>query len=455
LSPSCFDTERYDHPPISGKVMNYKKTLDYLYEQLPMFHRVGSAAYKANLDNTIAICKLLGNPENKFRSIHIAGTNGKGSTSHMIAAVFQAAGYKTGLYTSPHLKDFRERIRINGKMIPRKKVTGFVEKYKEDFERIRPSFFEWTVGLAFDHFANEKVDIAIIEVGLGGRLDSTNVITPLLSVITNISYDHMALLGNTLPEIAGEKAGIIKPGVPVIIGEKQKGIAPVFMKKAKKEKAPIAFASETFEARRPSSIVIKGKHCLQFDSYYSGSNKVYRKKVLCGLTGMYQLKNIITVLTVFQTLGRLNNITIPGTAILKGLRDVKELTGLRGRWDILSKSPLTIADTGHNEAGIKEVLKMIDRTPHKGLHFVLGMVNDKDIKKILMLLPETAAYYFCKPGIPRGLDAGELQTQAAQAGLKGKTYSSVKKAVKAAQAAAKKNDLVFIGGSTFVVAEAV
>lgn len=406
--------------------MNYSETLHYLYERLPMYQRIGAAAYKADLNNTIAICKLLGNPENKFKSVHIAGTNGKGSVSHMLAAVLQSAGYKVGLYTSPHLKDFRERIKINGKMIPEKKVVEFVRKYKKGFEKIKPSFFEWTVGLAFDHFSKEKVDIAVIETGLGGRLDSTNVITPLLSVITNISYDHQNLLGNTLQKIAGEKAGIIKKNGVVVVSEDQKGIAPVFKKKAKKEKALLLFADQWIKSTQG---------------------------IECGLKGSYQDKNIRAVLLASALLNE--HFEVPGLAIRKGLKDVVKLTGLRGRWDLLSRKPLTVADIAHNEAGIKEVFTQVKNTPHKKLHIVFGTVNDKDIRKILKLLPKKATYYFCKADLPRALDAATLGIEAQKNGLNGVIYPSVKKALHAAKKQASSNDLILITGSAFVVAEVI
>lgn len=432
--------------------MNYRQTLDYLYSQLPMFHRVGSAAYKADLDNTLAICKLLNNPERKFKSIHIAGTNGKGSTSHMIASVLQSAGYKTGLYTSPHLKDFRERIKINGKMIPRDHIVDFVERYKKDFERIQPSFFEWTVGLAFNYFAEQEVDIAVIETGLGGRLDSTNVVLPEVSVITNISYDHMTLLGDTLAKIAGEKAGIIKPGVPVVIGESQAAVKKVFVEKAEKERTSIFFASQEYKAMNIRSS-FKSASPLLLTDIVKGRKLVYQD-LECSLTGQYQRKNIPTVLKAIELLNE-KNFSISEKSLRKGIAKVVKQTGLRGRWEILSQKPLTIADTGHNEAGIKEVLAQIENVLHRKLHFVIGVVNDKDVRTILKMLPEDAVYYFCKASIPRALPQEELKELAAKAGLKGKTYPSVNQALKAAQAAAKKNDLVFVGGSTFVVAEAI
>ena len=431
--------------------MNYQQTLDYLYTQLPMFQRIGSAAYKDNLDNTIAICDLLGNPENKFKSIHVAGTNGKGSTSHMIASVLQSAGLKVGLYTSPHLKDFRERIKINGELIPQQYVVGFVEKYKTDFERIKPSFFEMTVGLAFDYFANEKVDIAVIEVGLGGRLDSTNVITPLVSVITNISFDHTALLGNTLEKISGEKAGIIKSGVPVVIGESQAESKQVFINKAKEKKASIIFADENYKAKN-SSHKNTGKLFLIMDIEKEG--KLIYENLESELLGFYQQKNVPTVLSVAEILNK-TGFHLSEKMIREGIKNVVSQTGLLGRWQILSEQPLVIADTGHNEAGIKEVVHQIKNTPHKQLHFVLGMVNDKDISTVLSLLPKDAAYYFCKANIPRALNENELAQQAKVFGLSGKIYGDVVSAFSAAKGFAQKEDMIFIGGSTFTVADAL
>lgn len=425
--------------------ITYQKALNYMYNHLPMFQRIGSAAYKANLDNTLAICTLLNNPQNHFKSIHIAGTNGKGSTSHMLAAAFQEAGYKTGLYTSPHLKDFRERIKINGKMIPRKFVADFMEQYQQDFNRIQPSFFEMTVGLAFQYFADKKVDIAIIETGLGGRLDSTNVIAPLMGIITNISMDHMALLGNTLPLIATEKAGIIKPNTPIIIGETQKEIKSVFEQKAKKNKAPIYFADKHFfVSKLTQNELVQVSH----------ENEIYFEKLKPQLKGIYQSKNIATVLQAIQLSNTLG-FSITKTHAKSAIQKVVDITGLLGRWQILQRSPLCIADAGHNEAGIKMVLKQIKQTPHEKLHFVLGMVNDKDISKILSLLPKNAIYYFCKANIPRGLDANELEKQALLFRLKGKVFKTVKAAFLAAKKQAAKNDMVFVGGSTFTVAEVV
>lgn len=429
--------------------MSYKQTLEYLYSCLPMFHRIGAPAYKADLSNTITICNALGNPSAKFRSVHIAGTNGKGSTSHLLAAVLQEAGYKTGLYTSPHLKDFRERIRINGKMIAKPRVVKFVQQHKKLFDRVEPSFFEWTVALAFDYFGAEKIDIAIIETGLGGRLDSTNVIKPVVAVITNISLDHTNLLGKTLRKIATEKAGIIKKGIPVVIGETQDAVKSVFEKKAKKENAPMRFADEEFQLK-------KNRHQnsippLLIADVFAGKNGVL-KNLRCALAGNYQRKNIATVLTSIDVL-RENGFVISEKSIRKGFVNVSQLTGLQGRWQIISKKPLTIVDTGHNEAGINEVMSQLKKTPYKKLHIVFGMVNDKDPRLILKLLPRKAQYYFCKANLPRSLNEVELKQIASTYNLIGECYNSVRQALKTAQSKASKGDLVFVGGSTFVVAE--
>jgi len=433
--------------------MDYQQTLDYLYTQLPVFTRVGASAYKEDLTNTIALLNILDNPEHKFKSIHVGGTNGKGSTSHMLAAILQVAGYKTGLYTSPHLKDFRERIRINGEMISEQTVIDFVAKQRPDFEQIQPSFFEMTVALAFDVFAKEQVDIAIIEVGLGGRLDSTNVINPLLSIITNIGWDHMNLLGDTLPKIAAEKAGIIKPAIPVIIGEYQPEVAEVFTNKAQQVNAPLVFASEVkskVESRE------SGADSLQFLTLtvQAADSRLKSYDLRLDLPGTYQLNNIRTVLTAVDEL-REQDFTITDEHIIMALKQVKNLTGLHGRWEVINNQPLTICDTGHNPEGITEVLKNIANVKYEHLHFVIGMVNDKDISKVLAMLPTHATYYFCRPDIPRGLEAESIKQQAASFGLHGETYPSVKAALIAAQAAATDKDLVFAGGSTFVVAEVV
>lgn len=406
--------------------MNYQQTIDYLFSKLPMFHRIGKSAYKEDLKNITALCHSLGRPQNQFKSIHIAGTNGKGSTSHLIASVLQECGFRVGLFTSPHLKDFRERIKINGKMIPKREVMLFVQKMKNDFHWIKPSFFEMSTALAFDYFARKKVDFAVIEVGMGGRLDSTNIIYPILSVITNIGLDHTQFLGDSLEKIAWEKSGIIKKKIPVVIGEYQKETENVFLKKAKEMASKIIFADQ-FIKKQPFETSLKGN---------------------------YQRKNKKTALAAIEVLNEYG-FRISPKNIGKGFLNVIENTGLRGRWEILSHLPLTICDVGHNKEGIREVIKQISETPHRKLHFVFGMVNDKNHDEILALMPGKAIYYFCKPDLPRGLGEKELKSKAEKFNLKGKDYSSVKKALAAAQKKAGPKDLIFIGGSTFVVAEIV
>ncbi len=430
--------------------MNYQQTLDFLYSQLPMFHRIGAAAYKANLDNTWALANHLGNPEKKFRSIHIAGTNGKGSVAHMLASVFQEAGYKTGLCTSPHLKDFRERFRINGVMMPESYVTAFVEKHMDFFETIKPSFFEMTIAMTFAWFAEQKVDIAIIETGLGGRLDSTNIITPELSIITNVGLDHMNLLGNSIEEISREKAGIIKPGVPVVAGKSRVEALQVLLDKATETR------SEIFRAEQNCKVELKSYTFDAEEKMIEGS--IIRETGILEfqspLIGTYQLENICTVVQSVEVINRSGSFSISETALKKGLMNVIKNTGMGGRWQILSQKPLIICDTGHNADGISAVLENIRLTPHRHLHFVIGMMNDKDISGILSLLPvDNTTYYFCKPDVPRGLSAEELQKEAGKLGLQGKKFESVKEALSQAKMQASDDDLVFIGGSTFVVAE--
>ena len=429
--------------------MTYPQTLEYLYSQLPMFHRIGAAAYKADLENTIALCYKLGNPENKFRSIHIAGTNGKGSSSHFLASVLQESGLRTGLFTSPHLKDFRERIKINGRMISKKQVTAFVELHRVDFKDIQPSFFEWTFALASWYFAKEKIDIAVIETGMGGRLDSTNVITPVISIITNIGLDHTQFLGNTLAEIAGEKAGIIKTGIPVVIGETHPETRSVFNEFAQKLKSEITFADQQvllvkthFTKHRPP--------LLEAELHSSLTNQEYN--LTSPLSGKYQLKNLATVICTIEKLQE-KGFKIQKEHSIAGIRKVVRNTGLMGRWQTIAKNPLTIADIGHNPDGIREVLEQISLTPHRKLHFVIGVVNDKDVRTMLGQLPADANYYFCKADIPRGLDAVELALQANEFSLKGKAFESVKEALKTAWLTAGPDDLVMVGGSSFVVAE--
>lgn len=418
----------------------YQQVIDYLYQSLPMYQRVGAVAYKPDLKNTLALCSALDHPESKFKSIHVAGTNGKGSSSHMIAAVLQSAGYRVGLYTSPHLKDFTERIRINGQPAPQHFIVDFVKRMKPVLEEIKPSFFETTVAMAFDYFAKEKVDVAVIEVGLGGRLDSTNVITPLVSLITNISWDHMELLGDTLPKIGSEKAGIIKPHVPVVISEHQSETDFVFIEKAKQMNTAIQFAPEIYK----------------IESLGDGKFSVAKegKQFMCelDLKGDYQQKNLAGVLTVVDQV-RKEGFVIPEESVSDGLKNTTSLTGLKGRWQKLSDRPFTVCDTGHNEAGIREVLSQISKQKFEKLFIVLGMVKDKDIDKVLKQLPLNAHYYFCQAKIPRALSATELKEKAAAFGLSGEVVTDVNKAMAAARKQASEKDMIFIGGSTFVVAE--
>lgn len=401
----------------------------------------------------MAISEHLGQPQHRFPSIHIAGTNGKGSTAHMLSAIFTAAGFKTGLYTSPHYRDFRERIKINGELIPKRFVVDFVKEHKDFAEQLKPSFFEWTVGLAFDYFAKQKVEIAIIETGLGGRLDSTNVITPLLSIITNISFDHQNMLGDTLPLIAGEKAGIIKPGVPVVVGETHPETASVFIEKAKQEGSPIVFADQHFEAKPTKKEVAH----IVYDVLMDGSLR-YKQLALNHL-GDYQRQNLCTILQAMEILPPLVARRIQAeqmeAAIRTGLRDLKQLSNFMGRWEFISESPRVLCDSAHNEDGIKKAMDGLAKIPYETLHFVFGTVNDKSPDKVLSMLPKEATYYFAKADIPRGFDAMQLLEAAKPHGLYGKAYTSVRRALAAAKRTAKPNDLVFVGGSIFVVAEVI
>lgn len=426
--------------------MNYSETLDFLYSKLPMFTRIGEAALKKDLTNTLALCESLGNPQDTFKSIHVAGTNGKGSTSHMLAAILQKAGYKTGLYTSPHLKDFRERIRINGKMAPKAFVTAFVKQQMKMIERVQPSFFEVTVAMAFSYFAIEEVDIAVVEVGLGGRLDSTNIIQPELSLITNISLDHINILGDTLPKIAFEKAGIIKAGVPAIVGEEAAETRAVFVDKAAEMGTSLQFASREYQVEDLRS----KDNQLVFSVKKNG--KLQYKDLALDLNGSYQQYNIPAVLAAVDQLNA-RGFKIEPKHVYDALSQVKKLTGLQGRWQTLSFNPRVICDTGHNVAGITEVLKNIQATPHAQLHLVIGMVKDKDISKILELLPKEASYYFTQPKLERALPVAALQEQAQEHGLHGSAFQMVTEALSAAKQHAAVDDLVFVGGSTFVVAE--
>ncbi len=427
---------------------NYQQTLDYLFAQLPVFQRDGASAYKPTIANTIALCNALGNPEKKFKSVHVAGTNGKGSTSHQLAAIFQAAGYKTGLYTSPHLKDFRERIKVNGQEIPEQNVIDFTEKHQTLFEKIKPSFFEMTVAMAFDYFANEKVEIAIVEVGMGGRLDSTNIIQPELCLITNISFDHQAYLGNSLEEIAREKAGIIKKETPVVIASTQPAIQSVFEGIAKSQQAPIYFADQQYHLKRNES---SNQHLLALS--YADKNGI-EKNIYSDLTGNYQFKNITGVLCAIDLLKSKFDL-LNDEHTIAALAKVKKSTGLKGRWELLSENPQCIADTGHNEDGIQQILTQLNFCKYQKLHWVIGMVNDKDINAVLSLLPKDATYYFCKPNIPRGLSTATLQQSAQKFNLNGNCYESVTLALSAAQKNAAINDLILIAGSTFIVAEII
>lgn len=429
---------------------DYNKIIRYLYSRLPVFQRSGAAAYKAGLDNTFKLSRLTGCPERSFPSVHVAGTNGKGSVSNMLSAILQSAGYKTGLYTSPHLKDFRERIRVNGKMISKKAVVDFTEKYRREFEIFSPSFFEVTFAMAMKYFDEHKVEVAVVETGMGGRLDSTNIVVPVLSVITNIGYDHIQFLGNTLTEIAAEKAGIIKNGIPVIIGQTQNEIRQVFEETAKRNHAEIIFADQMLSIENVR--YHDEKYGLSMDLVHGKEYKINKLQIELG--GHYQLKNIPAVVASCMMLIKAG-YNIHEKHIRKGIADVRKLTGFRGRWEVLNKNPLTICDTAHNADGIAEVVQQLKTLRYKKLHFVFGVVNDKDLSEIFSLLPHNATYYFCKPDIPRGLDSTLLLLQSANTGLKGLAYQSVNEALKAAKNAAGQDDLIFIGGSIFVVAEII
>lgn len=421
--------------------ISYQQTIDYLYASLPLFQRVGAVAYKKDLTNTIQLCIAIGNPHHKFKSIHVAGTNGKGSTSHMLASVLQSSGYKTGLYTSPHLKDFTERIKINGQEIDRSFIVDFVNRIKPSIEVIQPSFFEITVAMAFDYFAQQHVDIAVIEVGLGGRLDSTNIITPEVSVITNISYDHKDLLGNTLELIAAEKAGIIKEGVPVVISERQQEVEQVFIEKTLDVKAPLYFAQDNIR-------VIANADALEV--YVD--NNVYISELQLPLKGNYQTKNLPGVFMVLQLLKQ-KGYQITKESLIDGLEKTVRQTGLMGRWQQLGERPLVVCDTGHNVAGIQEVVEQLKRQKFNQLFIILGMVRDKEIDEVLRLLPKQARYYFCQANIPRAMEAQDLKERADMFGLDGSVVPDVNDAIRKAKALAVPQDVIFIGGSTFVVAE--
>jgi dihydrofolate synthase/folylpolyglutamate synthase len=429
--------------------MNYKQTIEFLYNQLPAYHRIGKAAYKNDLQNTLELDEHLGHPHSDYRTIHVAGTNGKGSVSHMIASVLMEAGYKTGLYTSPHLKDFRERIMVNGKMIPKNAVTEFIRKNSSFITSLKPSFFEMTVGMAFDYFAKTGVDIAVIEVGLGGRLDSTNIINPILSVITNIGHDHFDLLGNTFEKVAGEKAGIIKSGVPVVISESKKETKNVFTEKASETGSEIVFADRNYSCVLYDFDYIKGKR--KYSITEKSSGKSFMGEV--GLGGDYQAKNVQAVYQSFSVLK--GTVQHTDKNLIDGIRKVAVNTKLTGRWQIIGRKPLIVCDTGHNKEGLEYVMNQVKKIPKDRLHIVLGFVSDKDLSLVLPLFPPDAVYYFTKASVPRALDEKILMAEAASWNLRGASYPDVGSAVRSARANASENDMIFIGGSTFIVADAL
>lgn len=427
--------------------MTYSESTDYLYNKLPVFQQVGASAYKANLDNTHTLDNYFDHPHTKFKTIHIAGTNGKGSVSHMLAAVLQSAGYRVGLYTSPHLIDFRERIKINGEMMPESNVIKFVEDHKSIIETVKPSFFELTVLMAFDYFAQSSVDIAVIEVGMGGRLDSTNIITPLLSVITNISFDHTQFLGDTIGKIAAEKAGIIKPGVPVVIGETVPESAVVFIGKARDEGSQILFADKIY--RCVDSEIVENQQIFSISRYTDD----YSFDVSVDLLGVYQCKNIVTVLTALDMLAEQGGVKISRDDVENGLRGAAHLTGLQGRWQVLQNRPLMVCDTGHNKAGLSYVVSQFSKCEYQKLYVVIGFVNDKDVDSVMPLLPTDAYYIFTQAAIERAMEANTLASIAEKYSLKGEIFQNVVSAVNRAKELATENDMIFIGGSTFVVAD--
>jgi len=427
--------------------MNYQQTLDFLFSSLPAFHRIGKAAYKDNLDNSNALDDYFGHPHSQFRSVHVAGTNGKGSVSHMIASVLQEAGYKTGLYTSPHLKDFRERIRVNGVMIPETEVVEFIEKHIDIIYSIKPSFFEMTVAMAFLHFARAKVDIAVIETGLGGRLDSTNIITPELSVITNIGHDHMDLLGDTLAKVAAEKAGITKMMIPVVIGESRSETRNVFITKANETSSRIVFADEKYTCIAEESAVSSVLRRFVIVNSLTGN----RTEIDSPLGGDCQARNIVTLFSAIDELKK--NFVISDVNVKNGIKNVIKNTGLHGRWQILKNKPFTVCDTGHNKEGLGYVIGQITRIHKNRLHMIIGFVNDKDLSSVLNLFPKDAIYYFTKASVPRALNESILKSEAEKYHLNGGCFPDVKSALTAAEKSASPDDMIFIGGSTFVVAD--
>lgn len=430
--------------------MDYQTTLDYLFQQLPMFQRIGEAAIKKGLGNIIALCDHLKQPQNSYPCIHIAGTNGKGSTTHLIAAILQSAGYRVGVYVSPHYRDFRERIKINGEYISESEVVDFVAQHRTFFEQLQPSFFEITVAMAFDHFRRHAVDVAVIETGLGGRLDSTNIIHPILSVITNIDYDHQALLGNTLPEIAFEKAGIIKNNTPVVMGEEAEETREVFIRKAAQEQAPLQFASRLLRAEVVERTPFKAVYTI-----YNNKNECVYDRLELGLTGSYQEKNLITTLAAIHQLQQKNYPQLNEAHIRQGCREVRQLANIIGRWEVLHERPLTIADSAHNPHGFGYVVEDLKRLPHRQLRMVLGVVKDKDVDTLFSLLPADALYYCCAPNIPRALDVDSLYQKAVARGLQASAHASVRAALDAALREAAEDDLIYVGGSIFVLGEVI
>lgn len=426
--------------------MNYNETIEYLYRALPMFSRVGDAAIKKDLTNTRILCGRLDDPQQKFKAIHVAGTNGKGSVSHMLAAVLQQSGYITGLYTSPHLRDFRERIKVNGEVVSEQFVVDFTERVQPWIDDIQPSFFEITVAMAFEYFAEMRIDVAVIETGLGGRLDSTNIILPELSVITNIGMDHMHILGDSLPKIAAEKAGIIKDHVPVVIGETQEETLPVFVRVAKERAAPLYAA----DRERYTDAYRHKEHALEVTVVRSSDNE--KQVIPLDLTGLYQAKNLLTVLSAVDRL-REKGWIIPEDAMLQALHSVKKLTGLHGRWELIHHAPAVVLDVGHNEDGIRQICMQIEAMDYHELHIIIGMVKDKAIEQVLQLLPKEANYYFTRAQIPRALPEDQLATAAAACGLNGHHYPNVNVALKKALGHATGNDLIVVCGSVFVVGE--
>jgi dihydrofolate synthase/folylpolyglutamate synthase len=432
---------------MNGNVLEYREAITFLFKHLPMYQRVGKSAYKANLDTTMALDEYFGHPHRSFKSIHIAGTNGKGSVAHMLASILQCTGHHTGLYTSPHLVDFRERIRIGGKMIPKEDVTGFVDRHMDIMKKLRPSFFEMTAAMAFDFFARKGAEFAVVETGMGGRLDSTNIIRPLVSVITNIGMDHSQFLGDTLYKIAVEKAGIIKHGIPVVVGETQKETRLVFDRHAREKGCSILYADQAYQVGYSTSN-LQGHQIM----HLSGGKGEWSGTVETDLKGLYQQKNVVTVLGVIDQLVQ-EGINIPHKNAMEGLVHTAERTGLRGRWEVIGNHPLVICDTCHNREGMREVVKQIRQTPWKTLRIVLGLVDDKAPAGLLNELPREGIYYFTQSSIPRAMDREKLAAEGMRFGLYGRVCETPLSALETSRAEADGEDLVFVGGSTFVVAD--